>query len=98
MSRIVEFTAVGAPAEEGIRIICLNFGECETSNIPQGLTGMEFCLGCAGNDIAAFAREELHRDFIRDGDADEKLDRKGQKWEEDIRKKKKKRQSNYMKN
>ena len=45
-----------------------------------------------------FSPTQLFNQMRRGGDADEKLDRKGQKWEEDIRKKKKKRQSNYMKN
>lgn len=47
-----------------------------------------------------YSFERRHCSVFSDegGDADEKLDRKGQKWEEDIRKKKKKRQSNYMKN
>lgn len=39
MGRFVEFTAVGAPAEEGIQIICLNFRECEVCNVTQGLAG-----------------------------------------------------------
>ena len=54
-----------------------------------------FNLRDGGVQFDATALFNLKR---RRGDADEKLDRKGQKWEEDIRKKKKKRQSNYMKN